>query len=151
MTNDLSRREFMIGIAALAAASTAYPNSLVGVDNKIRFGYAAITWEGNDLQAIKDISALGFKGIQLRSNVLKEYGERPKALRDLLQEYNLEFVALSSGGVRVEEQFRADEIAKHTANARFVHDVGGKYLQVTVRTRRIANRFLKTSNSWAGS
>ena len=37
----------------------------------IRFGYAAITWEGNDLQAIREISELDFKGIQLRSDILR--------------------------------------------------------------------------------
>src|ERR1700730_17727893 len=32
----------------------------------IKFGYAAITWGGNDRQAIEDIAAVGFHGIQLR-------------------------------------------------------------------------------------
>jgi inosose dehydratase len=40
-------------------------------------------------------------------------------------------VALSSGGVRIDPAVEAEEIAKHTANGKFVHDVGGLYLQVT--------------------
>ncbi len=101
----------------------------------IRFGYAAITWNGNDAQAIKEISELGFPGIQLRSNILKDYGERPKALRDLLDQYHLEMVALSSGGVSIAPGSENDEIAKHVRNAKFVHDVGGHYLQVTDSAR----------------
>lgn len=101
----------------------------------IRFGYAAITWDGNDAQAIKDVSEVGFRGIQIRNNILKEYGERPKALRELLDQYHLEMVALSSGGVSITAGTEADEIAKHVRNAKFVRDVGGHYLQVTDSAR----------------
>jgi len=96
----------------------------------IHFGYAAITWGGNDRQAIADIAALGFHGIQLRANVIKEFGSAAE-LRNLLEKHQLKMVALSSGGVRVDAALEAEEIAKHTANAKFVHDVGGLYLQVT--------------------
>ena len=97
----------------------------------IRFGYAAITWGGQDLQAIEDIAAVGFPGIQLRSNVLKEFGERPAALRDVLAKHHLTLVALSSGGVNIDPAAETRVLDEHTRNARFVHDVGGLYLQVT--------------------
>jgi inosose dehydratase len=98
---------------------------------EVHFGYAAITWEGNDDQAIRDVSDAGFRGIQLRSPTLKEYGDRPKDLRELLDKYKLEMVALSSGDVRSEPAMLADQLELHTRNARFVHDVGGRYLQLT--------------------
>ncbi len=44
-------------------------------------------------------------------------------------------VALSSGGVGIGPGTEADEIAKHARHARFVHDVGGRYLQVTDSAR----------------
>jgi inosose dehydratase len=97
---------------------------------EIRMGYASITWGGNDRQAIEDIASLGFRGIQLRSNVIREFGS-PAELRDLLEKYQLKMVALSSGGVRIDPALEAEEIAKHTANAKFVHDARGLYLQVT--------------------
>src|SRR4051812_40696173 len=100
-----SRRHFIAGLGAVAAASavpvktvaSAAPEPLLyppldlsyfdrpvtPAAGSIRFGYAAITWNNNDVQAIKEISELGFPGIQLRSNILKDYGERPAALRDL--------------------------------------------------------------------
>jgi inosose dehydratase len=101
----------------------------------IRFGYAAITWNGNDAQAITEISDLGFPGIQLRSNILKDFGDRPKALRDMLEQNHLQMVALSSGGVSITGGSDTDEIAKHVRNARFVHDANGHYLQVTDSAR----------------
>ena len=97
----------------------------------LKFGYAAITWGGRDREAIEDIASVGFPGIQLRSNVLKEFGDRPAALRDLLAKHRLTLVALSSGGVIIDPSAEARVIDEHTRNARFVHDVGGLYLQVT--------------------
>ena len=130
----LSRRYFMASLGAAALASTTSVESFAALlksTSAIRFGYASITWEGNDAQAIKDISELGFPGIQLRSNILKEYGEKPAALKELLAQYKLEMVALSSGGVGIAPNTEKDEIAKHLSNAKFVSNVGGKYLQVT--------------------
>ena len=156
MSSSVSRRNFIASLGAAAVASTLPVNALAGIlqpslyppvdlsyfdrpltsaPADIRFGYAAITWNGNDEQAIKDISEIGFRGIQLRSNILKEYGDRPKALRDLLDQHHLEMVALSSGGVVINSGIEADEIAKHVANATFVHGVGGRYLQVTDSAR----------------
>src|SRR5436853_6214127 len=151
-----SRRHFIVGLGAAVAAS-ALPSKTLGrmfepllypamdlsyfdypitpAPGKIHFGYAAITWNGNDAQAIKEISELGFPGIQLRSNILKDYGEQPKALRDLLDQYHLEMVALSSGGVGIAPGTETDEITKNVRNAKFVHDVGGHYLQVTDSAR----------------
>ena len=97
----------------------------------LKFGYAAITWGGRDREAIEDIASVGFPGIQLRSNVLKEFGDRPAALRDLLAKHRLTLVALSSGGVNIDPSVESRVIEEHTRNARFVHDVGGLYLQVT--------------------
>ena len=152
----LLRRHFILGLGAAAAASTIpvdtlaraldsplYPPANLSYFNRpitpapglIRFGYASITWDGKDDQAIKEISELGFPGIQLRSNILKDYGDQPKALRDLLEQCQLEMVALSSGGVSIAPGSENDEIAKHVRNARFVHDVGGRYLQVTDSAR----------------
>jgi inosose dehydratase len=156
MSSFLSRRHFIISIGAVAAASALpgksfthspesslyapvdlsyFDSATTPAPGMIRLGYASITWNGKDADAIKEISELGFRGIQLRSNILKEYGERPKDLRDLLRQHHLEMVALSSGGVGIAAGTEGDEIAKHVSNAKFVHDVGGHYLQVTDSAR----------------
>jgi inosose dehydratase len=148
MKPRLRRREFLGGMAALTAASCLPRQTLSArellyppVDlsyfdtpippgpSEIHFGCAAITWGGNDRQAIDDVASLGFRGIQIRSNAMEEFGG-PQPLRALLEKRNLTFVALSSGGVSV-DAVEADEIAKHVAHAKFLRDAGGKYLQVT--------------------
>lgn len=156
MTTSTSRRQFLFGLG-VAAAGAALPSRALGAllepplyppadlsyfmrpvtpaAADIQLGYAAITWGGNDLQAIKDVSELGFRGIQLRSNIVPEYAERPQALKELLAQHRLEMVALSSGGVRIGPGTEAEEIAKHARHAKFVHDVGGRYLQVTDSVR----------------
>lgn len=152
MRHQVARREFLLGIGAVTAAAAAcsiplerlcaagllYPprdlsyfdTPISPAPGEIHFGYASITWNGNDRQAIEDIGSLGFPAIQLRSNVLKEFSG-PAELRDLLEKHQLKMVALSSGGVRIDPAVEAEEIAKHTANAKFARDVGGLYLQVT--------------------
>jgi inosose dehydratase len=152
MQYRMLRREFLQGIGAVAAvtAASAFPfkklfaaellyppmdlsyfdTPISPAPSEIHFGYAAITWNGNDRQAIEDIASLGFRGIQLRANAIKEFGSAAE-LRELLEKHQLKMVALSSGGVRIDPAVEAEEIAKHTANAKFVHDVGGLYLQVT--------------------
>jgi len=119
----MERREFLaIGLGA--AAWPFLPRA------QLRFGYAAITWGGNDRQAIDDIAALGFRGIQLRQSAVTTWGDRPAELKQLLAEHHLTLVALSSGDVSLDPAAEQATLAQHARNARFVCDVGGRYLQV---------------------
>jgi inosose dehydratase len=151
MSSQIPRREFLAGMGRLAAAAASsipchamlcpgpiYPpidlsyfdTPISPAPADIRIGYAAITWDGNDRQAIEDISRLGYRGIQLRSNCIAEFGS-PAELRKLLDERGLQMVALSSGAVSIDPEKETEEIARHMANAKFVRDVRGLYLQVT--------------------
>jgi inosose dehydratase len=148
MTHRMPRREFLGAMTALAAASALPCNTLLARErlyppmdlshfdtpiapapSEIHFGYAAITWGGNDRQAIDDIAAVGFRGIQLRSNSIAEFGS-PAAVRDLLSQRELKFVALSSGNLLSDPAVSKKSIAEHTAHAKFLRDAGGLYLQV---------------------
>jgi len=122
----MNRRGFVATLGA-AVAVTRFRQ-----EPTVRIGYAAITWGGNDLQAIDDISSLGYRGVQLRSNVLARFGDRPAELRALLAAHRLTFVALSSGAVRVDSPDPAAMMDAHLRNARFLRDAGGLYLQLTV-------------------
>jgi inosose dehydratase len=145
-----SRREFLLGMGAVAAAASGVPGEALWAAGplyppmdlsyfdtpisagpaEMHIGYASITWGGKDRQAIQDIADLGFRGIQVRSNVIQDIASAAE-LRELLEKHKLKMVALSSGGVRIDPAFEAEEIAKHTAHAKFVRDAGGLYLQVT--------------------
>ena len=143
----LNRREFLQTLPAayvarsFRSATTAgvlYPprdlsyfdTPLLPAPGDVKFGYAAITWQGNDLQAIEDIAAVGFRGIQLRSNILPTYRSKPAALKELLDTHKLPMVVLSSGNLRLDPAVRDEQLRLHTDNARFVRAVGGTYLQV---------------------
>jgi inosose dehydratase len=97
---------------------------------RVRLGYAAITWNGNDRQAITDIAALGYRGIQLRQPAVDAWGDRPAELKQLLAEHKLTFVALSSGDVTLDPSAEKRMLTLHSQHARFVHDAGGRYLQI---------------------
>lgn len=148
MPARIPRRDF-IATASAAAAVSCFPfeasparsllyppmdlshfdSPITPAPAEIHFGYASITWGGNDRQAIEDVAALGFRGIQVRANTVEEFGN-PAALRELLEKHQLKFVALSSGDVRLDPSVESEDLAKHTAHAKFVHDAGGSYLQV---------------------
>jgi inosose dehydratase len=127
----LTRREFVGSITAAAALTALGRDVTSAAPGDIKFGYAAITWQGKDVQAIEDVAAVGFKAIQLRSNIMPEFGDKPAALRDLLGKHGLTMVAFSSGNLRIDPAVEKEELEKHTRHARFVRDVGGTYLQVT--------------------
>ena len=124
-----TRREFLTTVGAVGTAALFSDRLFAAQD--LKFGYAAITWQGKDLDAIREVSELGFPGIQLRSPILKEYGDKPAALKELLDKHKLLMVALSSGGMRIDPALEKEDLELHTRNARFVKDVGGLYLQVT--------------------
>jgi inosose dehydratase len=123
--SEIGRREFiaMVGMAA------AVRNTRIDAAG-MRIGYAAITWGGNDAQAIDDIAAVGYKGIQLRASAVDTWGTRPDALRALLAQRSLTFAVLSSGNLKYDAASVNEQLELHTAHARFVRDAGGVQLQV---------------------
>ncbi len=156
MSFSKPRRRFILNIGSLAAASVLPAHKLASVFEPslyppvdlsyfdkpitpappaIRFGYAAITWGGNDMQAINDISEVGYRGIQLRASAFKKFGEDPKELRGILREHDLQFTALSGGGPRGDSYNEAEEVATQVKQAAFLRDAGGLYLQMTDSAR----------------
>src|ERR1700675_3850174 len=121
-----SRREFLLGIGAVAAATAGsavrgealwaaaplYPpmdlsyfdTPISAAAGEMHIGYASITWGGKDRQAVQDIGDLGFQGIQVRANVIHDFASAAE-LRELLERHKLKMVALSSGGVRIDPAF----------------------------------------------
>src|SRR4051812_35719730 len=103
---SLSRREFIAQLgfsaAAVSAAAvstaaalpfTAFAESLsrhLAASPAIQLGCASITWGGKDAQAIQEVGSLGYKGIQLRANVYPEYGSKPEALKELLNQAKIQ-------------------------------------------------------------
>jgi inosose dehydratase len=148
MKSVTARREFLAGLGALGVAA-AFPEGLVSARERLyppvdlsyfakpippgpfelHIGYAAITWGGNDRQAIEDIAVSGFTGIQIRSNSVQEFGTGA-ALKDELDKHHLKMIALSSGNLSIDPGIEKSELEKHVANAKFLRDAGGLYLQI---------------------
>jgi inosose dehydratase len=128
-----SRREFVKQLGRAAVAATVPLSARLGAlaaPSPIRIGYAAITWNEDDLKAIEDISALGYAGIQLRANVLTSIGREAPSLRRRLADHHLTFVALSSGNVSIARDQQSRMIEEHVSRARWLRDAGGLYLQL---------------------
>lgn len=127
----ITRRDFVSTLAATTALTALGRHHAYAAPGDIKFGFAAITWQGKDRQAIEEVAAVGFKAIQLRSNIMSEFGDKPAELRALLDKHQLKMVAFSSGNIRIDPAVEKEELDKHTRHARFVRDVGGMYLQMT--------------------
>lgn len=140
MKIESTRRKFIsqLGLAALSIPlfSSGTVNALTAARIPgLKIGYSAITWGGNDVLAMKEISDLGFKGIQLRSNILKEYGKNPMEVKRLLKSHHLELPMFSSGNANINTGNDEAVIQMHVDNARFVKAAGGKFIQVTNSSR----------------
>ena len=128
---SITRRSILTGIAA-SAAVTARTAFAAQRKARLKFGYAAMTWGTEERQAIDDISAVDYAGIQLRADALDEF--RPAELKELLAQHKLTFVALSSGDVTLGKP-SVPQIAEHVSHAQYVKDAGGLYLQILDRLK----------------
>ena len=90
-----------------------------------------MTWGDDYAAGIADIAKAGFHGVQLRANVLPQFGEKPEALKAVLAQHKAEFVCFSSNNVLVAPEREAETLALHEKNARFVGAAGGLHMQVT--------------------
>ncbi len=150
----VTRRQLMTGMAAAGAAGMVSPllqkamGEIVGpavlyppMDLSLfdvpvhrgawdlKVGCAAITWGGKDAEAVQQIAAVGYPGIQLRANVIQEHPD-PKTLAAALAEHKLTLVALSSGSTPLDPAKEKDTIAEHAEHAKYLQAANGKYLQI---------------------
>jgi inosose dehydratase len=123
----VTRREFLAAISSSYVVSGLSRTALAA---SMKYGYAAITWGAEIVTAIEDISAVGFRAIQLRGDAFAQYGDKPKALRELLEKHQLTFAVLSSGNLSIDPAREQEMLSTHTRHARFVKDAGGLFLQV---------------------
>lgn len=155
-----SRRDFLAGLASagvLAVVPKSARANLTGPlyppvnlsafdvplhkgDPFVRAGCSAITWSDNAKTAIQDIASDGYAGIQLRAPTIDQFPD-PHALRDLLAENKLTFVALSSGNASLDPAVRRSQLEMHIKHAHYVHEAGGMYLQVLAGSAKPTQSF----------
>ncbi|HEX9957836.1 MAG TPA: sugar phosphate isomerase/epimerase [Fibrella sp.] len=136
---SLSRRQFLqaAGASALVMAAGAEALAGMGAPSKsaFRIAYSAITWGGNDAQAVTDISSTGYKGIQLRANAFGPYRAKPSELKAMLDQHGLQLAMFSSGNVEIDPAKFQSTIDQHVAHASFVKALGGSAIQLTNSAR----------------
>ena len=125
--------------ASSVAAASAVPQAVRALTvlqqnqdqdrSKIEVGYAAITWGDHLMQALADISALGYRGIQLRANAVSLYPD-PLVFKAALAEHKLNFTALSSGDLSLDSSQESDNLNLHGAHAAYLSKGGGQFLQI---------------------
>ena len=138
MNESVNRRHFLntLGLSALALTGgadflSAHPLKKAN----LKIAYSAITWGGNDAQAIADLAALGYRGIQLRANTFGPYKAKPSELKAMLDQHKLQLAMFSSGNVEIDPAKEQSTIDMHVAHASFVKALGGSAIQLTNSAR----------------
>ncbi|QHV99466.1 sugar phosphate isomerase/epimerase family protein [Spirosoma endbachense] len=136
MQETVNRRQFLTtaGLSALAlttGVNRLFAQAELTKPSGLKIAYSAITWGGNDAQAITDLAALGYKGIQLRANTFGPYKAKPSELKALLDQNHLALAMFSSGNVEIDPAKEQSTIDMHVAHASFVKALGGSAFQMT--------------------
>jgi len=139
MASSISRRKFLAQ-ASLAAFALPFVSCARTVGGAVpvpglKLGYSAITWGGDDIKAIEELSKLGFKGVQLRSNTLDKFGNNPKALHQLLSQHQLELPMFSGGNANINTGNEEALITDFVNKAKFIKALGGSNIQLTNSSR----------------
>jgi inosose dehydratase len=129
--SKMDRRNFIQATAAWVLTSQI---DAFAAKNKQKMAYSAITWNGNDLVAIKEIAELGFRGIQLRANTYAPFKDKPEDLKDTIVKNKLTLAMFSSGNVGIQDDISKD-IEVHLKHAKFIKSLGGSSLQITNSSR----------------
>jgi inosose dehydratase len=133
-----SRREFLL---TASAGLIAAPFTTFAADYDFKIGYHAITWGDQTEQAIDEISALGYRGIQIRRPDYEKYADRPAAFKELLAAKKLALVSISTGSLTLKPESEKQELEDRVKMAKWMKEVGGPYLQTTDAVRRGNYRF----------
>lgn len=117
-----SRRQFLLRCSAAALSSPSQTD--------FKIGYHTLTWGEQIEPALAELAALGYRGVQLHQAAYTKYATRANELRSLLTAKNLTLVALSSGNVTLNPATMKVEIAERAAQAKWLKELGGVYLEV---------------------
>jgi inosose dehydratase len=133
--SEISRRNFLYQAGLLTSASLLSLDIFAKIPN-LKLAYSAITWGGKDLDALKDIASLGFKGIQLRANAYDNYKTKVNELKEQITTSGLALPMFSSGNVEIDPTKEQSTIDVHVAHASFVKALGGTSIQLTNSLRK---------------
>ena len=104
---------------------------------KIRLAYHCITWgrEGF-LQALDEISEVGFEGFETFAKIVDEYAARLAEFKKILAERNLSLASFYAGGTLIDAATSKAEIERNIHYAKFIKANGANILTVGGGKRR---------------
>lgn len=85
---------------------------------------------GSTEQAIKDIAAAGYKGIELFDGNLMQYADRPEEFTGLLKQYDLALIGVYTGANFIYKDIQDDEFDKIEKVAKFASECGAEHLVI---------------------
>ncbi|GGG03061.1 sugar phosphate isomerase/epimerase family protein [Paenibacillus abyssi] len=83
---------------------------------------------GSTEQAIKDIAAAGYKGIELFDGNLMQYADRPDEFVALLKQYDLALIGVYTGANFIYKDIQEDEFYKIETAAKLAAAAGAEHL-----------------------
>lgn len=138
----MQRRAFIrnSGVFSLAAlAGSALTLDVFSADKtKLKFGVAAITWGNDTDKAIKEISELGYRHIQLRRNFLPKPDDADRVakigeLANKLKKAGLKPLVISGGNVDINKEQNQYEL--HSQALTDAETLGIEFYQLTNNSR----------------
>ena len=134
LTTSITRRAFFqaAGAATLLATARAHPHFALPGTLPNPVGYSNISWPAHELnQAMENVSALGYQGMQFLGWVQEAYaGNKAAELKDRLRSLRLSAAALSCSKVRLCPGSADTSTGQFREYADFLHALGGNILQV---------------------
>jgi inosose dehydratase len=123
MTRTFNRRDFarITGVAALPALGLTAADSPV---RRIKIGHTGITWGNDSLQAVKDISSLGYYGFETFGNLLEKW-DTDSALSEQIAACKLPLVSAYCSFNMIDPAKRKEEFERMMRQARLTKKYGG--------------------------
>jgi inosose dehydratase len=123
----ISRRNFMKGAAAAAAAMAAPSTVFAANQRNIKVGHTGITWQNADIaQAIGNVSSEGFYGFETFGEVFDTWESRPGGLGAVLEAHQLPLISAYCNVNLTDPVRRKDEVARAIRWAGIVKKYGGR-------------------------
>lgn len=124
MKPTYSRREFALlgGTAASAAPALFAADS---TPRRIRIGHTGITWGNDSLQAVRDVSSLGYHGFETFGNVLEKWEADPE-LHEKVAAYKLPLISAYCSCNLTDPSTKKEEFDRMSRWAGLIRKSGGQ-------------------------
>ena len=85
---------------------------------------------GSTEEALRDVAAAGYEGVEIFDGNLRQYEDRPEVLEELLADTGLQLVAAYTGGNLIYREILAEELWRIRKAAELASRFGAKHLVV---------------------